>query len=45
MTVLGQMSAGLNRIASVDPPIVRPGGIVPGRVLQGASQSTYVTLP
>ena len=43
MTVLGQMSAGLNRIASADPPIVRPGGIVPGRVLQGASQSTYVT--
>lgn len=43
MTVLGQMSAGLNRIAAADPPIVREGGVVPGRVLQGPSQSTYVT--
>jgi hypothetical protein len=45
MTVLGQMSAGLNRIAAADPPVVRPGGTyrIPGQVLQGASQSTYVT--
>ena len=36
---------GLKRLAAADPPVVRPGGTyrIPGQVLQGASQSTYVT--
>ena len=45
MNVLGAASGGLNRLAAADPPVVRSGGTyrVPGQLLQGSSQSTYVT--
>ena len=43
--VIGAAKGGLIRLAEADPPVVRPGGTyrIPGQVMQGASQSTYVT--